>query len=319
MKASRISFIVTALTLVSADAAPLYKVIDLSGGSSAGRFVVADLPDAPAGGWTDEYKTTKLVLRRIEPGVFLMGSPKDEFGRRPNENQHSVTITRPFYLGVFEVTQRQWELVKGGRPSKFNAEPWATRLVEQVSYDHVRGSSAGSRWPASAEVDANSFLGVLRAKTGLSFDLPNEAQWEYACRAGTTSALNSGKNLEKPEMDAGMTEVGRYWYNGGCKSFRPSQDLPENTTVVGSYRPNAWGLYDMHGNVCEWCLDWYQDDLAKAVDPVGPAAETQRVNRGGSWSFWAIFCRSAHRCKNAPGGCGANSDCVGFRLCLAEK
>ena len=112
-----------------------------------------------AGEWPDEYKTTKLVLRRIEAGTFTMESPTDELGRMDDETQHEVTLTKPFYLGVFEVTQAQWELAMGSNPSAY---PGATRPMEQVSYNDIRGSSAGAGWPGSSAVGEGSFLGALR-------------------------------------------------------------------------------------------------------------------------------------------------------------
>ena len=239
-----------------------YLVIDLSGGPNAASYPVSNLTDIPSGGWTDEYKTTKLVLRRIDPGTFAMGAPTGEAGRSTYDKApHEVTLTHPYYIGVFELTQRQWELVMGNRPSLFtNSTVYATRPVECVSYNHIRGANLGAWWPQMNAVDETSFMGKLRAKTGRLFDLPTEAQWEYACRAGTATALNSGKNLSAATgVDANMAEVGRYYYNSG--SFDNSYDYggteETGTAKVGSYLPNAWGLYDMHGNVDEVCLDWY--------------------------------------------------------------
>ncbi len=287
--------------------AELYMVVDVSSGANATSYPVSYLNQVPDGGWTDEYKTTKIVLRFIEQGTFIMGSPSDELGRWSGEDLHQVTITRPFYMGVFEVTQKQWKLVMGNNPSylKGNARP-----VEYVSYNMIRGSSNGSKWPASSDVDATSFIGKLRAKTGLAtFDLPTEAQWEYACRAGTTTALNSGKNLTETGSCTNMDEVGNYSYNtdGGKGGYLQH-------TTVGSYLPNAWGLYDMHGNVWEWCLDWWKYYLGTTavIDPVGDSSGSLRLLRGGSWRDYARDCRSAYRGHGlAPSG--FNSD-YGFRL-----
>ncbi len=289
-----------------------YMVIDLSGGVNATSYPISYLAEVPSGGWTDEYKTTKLILRRIPSGTFLMGSPSDEQGRYYYdwESLHQVTISKSFYIGIYEVTQKQWELVMGDNPSEYTGK---ARPVEKVSYDMIRGSLNGIRWPSSSDVDATSFMGTLRTKTSLkTFDLPTEAQWEYACRAGTTTALNSGKDLTGTSSCVNMDEVGRYYYTqsdgkGGCSEH----------TTVGSYLPNAWGLYDMHGNVCEWCLDWFSTSLGTVpvTDPVGASSGSFRVSRGGFWYGGANRCRSADRSlydySTTRGG--------GFRLCCSAR
>ncbi len=295
-----------------------YLVVDLSGGTGAQSYPVSYLSAVPAGGWTDEHKTTKLVLRRIPAGTFTMGSPEDELGRQSSETQHQVTLTQDFYIGVFEVTQRQWELVMGNRPSYFNnATYYQTRPVEQVSYYEIRENPANSDdpavdWPANSAVNATAFMGRLRVKTGLeSFDLPTESQWEYACRAGTTTALNSGKNLTVFNCP-NMSEVGRYWYNGGS-SYSQGCEPSAATALAGSYLPNAWGLYDMHGNVIEWCLDWYGTYPGSVHDPFGAASGSARVLRGGSWFAYdgVLYCRSASRSNCDPAY--RNYFNVGFR------
>ena len=286
-----------------------YLVVDLSGGSSATSYPIrysATGPDLS----DDICRTTELWLRRIPSGSFTMGSPSDEVGRLSNETQHEVLLTEDFYIGVFECTQKQYKLVMGTNPSEYTGD---TRPVERVSYNMIRGtgSTAGAGWPVYGHaVDADSFMGVLQAKTGLTFDLPTEAQWEYACRAGTTTALNSGKNLSSTNEDANMAEVGRYSYNKSDGKGGYSQH-----TKVGSYRPNNWGLYDMHGNVWEWCLDWKQEDLGNdaVTNPMGASSGSYRVQHGGSWGTdHAARCRSAYRNSLAPSG--DNKGNHGFRV-----
>jgi RNA polymerase sigma factor (sigma-70 family) len=286
-----------------------YLVIDISGGPSASNYPVGYLSALPSGGWTDEHKTTKLVMRKIPAGTFTMGSPSNELGRyelgrNDHETQHTVTLTKAFYIGVFEVTQRQWELVMGNRPSFFTSSRYyLTRPVEQVSYYDVRenadsNSTISTSWPASGAVGATSFMGKLRAKTGLAtFDLPTEAQWEYACRAGTTQALNSGHNLTDKERDARMETVGRYQERSNDANCATNT----GTATVGLYRANAWGLYDMHGNLAEWCLDWFGMYSGNAQDPAGELhSEAGRVLRGGVWGNRAEYCRSASRDRVSP-------------------
>ena len=307
------------LTAATAPAKSLYLVVDLSGGTNAVSYPVSHLDAAPQGGWANEYKTSKLVLRRIDPGTFTMGCPITEAGYNGGEAvPHKVTITNSFYIGVFEVTQKQYELVTGLTPSSYKGD---MRPVEDVSWNHIRGESAEFNWPMSNKVDEVSFIGLLRAKTGIkTFDLPTEARWEYACRAGTTNALNNGKEMTncRSGTDPQVDEVGRYYFNRGAKNQKGKTNAHE---IVGSYKPNAWGLYDMHGNVWEWCLDWYQGrgsfDSKPRTDPVGPRWGSGRVQRGGSWSGGATDCRSASRNSWSPAGRHNN---YGFRLsCSIEK
>ena len=287
-----------------------YLVIDLSGGTQAASYPVSYLSDVPSGGWSDDYKTTKMVMRLIPAGTYIMGSPEGEVGRKDNETQHKVTLTKPFYAGVFEVTQKQYELVTGSTPSEHQGD---ARPVERVSYNMLRGTDKGAGWPANNEVDGTSFFGILRAKTGLSFDLPTEAQWEFACRAGTTTALNSGKNLTSTNEDANMNEVGRYGYDKSDGKGGYSEH-----TTVGSYLPNAWGLYDMHGNVYEWCLDWSGEYGGNAVDPKGLSNGSSRRQRGGAWNQnTGITCRSAY-CSNGNRPFANTSNQGGFRVFLVQ-
>ena len=292
-----------------------YLVIDLSGGPEAKKYPVTYLADVPKDGWTDEYKTGKLVMRRIEPGTFVMGSPKEELGRNVDENQHEITLTQAFYIGVFEVTQRQWERVMGDWPSFFNnAKCRDDRPVEKVSYNDIRGSNTGAEWPASSKADATSFMGKLRARAGLmAFDLPTESQWEYACRAGTTTALNSGKNLTSTNSCPNLAELGRYADNSGDGA--QNGDTKVGTAEVGSYLPNSWGLYDMYGNVWDWCLDWSVTYPSMDSDPKGAGSGSRRVGRSGAWNRDAKHCRSAKRGYGNP---LYKYDYSGFRVAMTS-
>ena len=293
-----------------------YLVIDLSGGPDAEHYPVR-YTSIPPLMHLNTIRTTELWLRRIPAGSFMMGSPVDELGHQRRETQHQVVLTEVFYLGIFECTQKQWELVMGNNPAYFKGD---MRPVEQVQYQAVRGSSptGGAGWPAYwHRVDPNSFMGRLQAKTGLTFDLPTEAQWEYACRAGTPTSLNSGLDIRVLKEDPFMAEVGRYSYNAKDGKGKDEQGKYEYTqhTKVGLYRANNWGLYDMHGNVWEWCLDWFAEEFAPdaVTDPEGPATGSHRVLRGGDWQCPAQHCRSAYGVNLNPGG--VNRTCsAGFRV-----
>jgi formylglycine-generating enzyme required for sulfatase activity len=231
-----------------------------------------------------------MKFRLIPPGTFLMGSPEDEEDRDEDEYQHEVRLTRAFYLGVYPVTQAEWTSVMGSNPSWFSSsgdgsdevsgQDTSHFPVEQVSWD-----------------DAQEFLGKLNASHGMSgvrYRLPSEAEWEYACRAGTISPFSFGNvlNGDKANCD------GDFPY--GTSSTGP--DLGR-TSVVGSYGANGFGLSDMHGNVDEWCQDWYGGDYyssSPSEDPAGPSSGSSRVLRGGSWLYSANFCRSAYRNHGAP-------------------
>ena len=273
---------------------PLYCVVDLSGGANASSYPVTYLDTPPSGGFnTDEYKTTKLVLRRIPAGSFTMGSPTNEYRRYTNEIQHKVTLTKAFYIGLFEVTRSQYMLVmeSNSAGSKYP--------VVNVSWNTIRGNT---NWPASSAVSASSFMGRLRARTGLEFDLPTEAQWEYACRAGTMTAFSYGASENGDYM--------WYYYNaapdGAPAASRVSRE-------VGMKKPNAWGLYDMHGNVEEWCLDRYTLNLGTAAvtDPKGASSGSYRLTRGGNCQDYGYDCRSAYRGGAEPENWHSR---LGFRL-----
>lgn len=250
------------------------------------------LDSAPLAGWSNEYKTTKLLMRRIEPGEVLLGGVKP------------VTISEPFYMGVFEVTQKQYELVNGS-----SLECWSMgemRPVDNVKYNAIRGASKGSKWPSGVEFDSSSWLGKLKTKVGVSLDLPTEAQWEYACRAGTVGRFNNGGSSV-----ADLSKLGRWKGNtkdglGGYTNYH---------TTVGAYFPNAWGLFDMHGNVMEWCLDWYGTLNSDPVnDWAGANSGSYRVLRNGGAISQDTKVESSYRDNNIN---LIGTPCYGFRLCRA--
>ncbi len=298
-----------------------YMVVDLSGGVDALEYPVTYLNGVPEGGWTDKYKTGQLVLRLVPPGRFTMGSPSDELGRNSGsaETQHQVTLTKPFYIGIFELTQAQWFNVMG--TTKAELKSGNTIPANNVSYNEIRGTVNGAGWPAHNQVDANSFMGRLRSKANMMFDLPTEAQWEYACRAGTSTALNNGKNLTATGGNrcSNLDEVA--WYSPRAGNY---------PTTVGNYLPNIWGVYDMHGNNWEWCLDWLQNDLGsrEAEDPKGPNSGSSRVLRGGghcdqgSHSSYGRggpqYCRSAARWGYSPNS-GSNYSTLIFGECFSFR
>jgi formylglycine-generating enzyme required for sulfatase activity len=201
-----------------------------------------------------------MQFKLIPAGTFEMGEGKEA---------HAVALTQPFHLGVYEATQEQYEKVTGTNPSKFKGPQ---NPVEQVSWD-----------------DAVEFCRKLSGSpaekaAGYVYRLPTEAEWEYACRAGTTTKYSFGDS---------DSELGDYaWYD---------ENSGKTTHPVGGKKPNGWGLYDMHGNVWEWCQDWHGDYPSRSVtDPTGAASGSLRVYRGGSWHYISGLCRSAYRSGTAP-------------------
>ncbi|MGR9108909.1 MAG: formylglycine-generating enzyme family protein [Gammaproteobacteria bacterium] len=235
------------------------------------------------------YKSVPQTFRWIPAGRFLMGSPEDEPERFDNEKQHEVTLSRGFWLGDAACTQALWEAVMGENPSRFQE---LERPVERVSWDNVQ-----------------EFIRKLNAEvSGLSLRLPGEAEWEYACRAGTTTPFSFGDNIT-PEQ---VNYDGNYPYASGSKGL-----YREETVAVKAMPCNRWGLYEMHGNVWEWCQDWYGEYPAGLVtDPTGPAEGGARVLRGGGWLYRAGWTRSAYRSGDLPGNRGSSG---GFRLARGQS
>jgi len=227
----------------------------------------------PAGTKEPFTNTIGQTFVYIRPGTFMMGSPAEERNRSEDEARHSVTLTRGFYMQTTEVTQYQWQTIMGKNLAYF-CECGSQCPVESVSWEDVQG-----------------FIKILNQRPGTHrYRLPTEAEWEYAARAGSTGPFAG-------TIDA----MGWYRNNAGGK-----------THPVGKKRPNAWGLYDMHGNVSEWVHDWYAEYRSgRVTDPKGPSKGYFRVNRGGGWDMPAFGCRSAQRIINGPGSIAST---MGFRL-----
>ena len=294
----------------------LYCIVDLSPGPNAKKYSVSYRSSVPVGGWTDLCKTSRLVLRRIDPGTFIMGeNQKDE--------SHRVTLTKPFYIGVFEVTQKQYELVTGGNPSKHKGP---MRPVTDISISQLRGSCIEYDWPTSRKVAPNSFMGYIRKRTGLDgFELPTEAQWEYACRAGTTTLRYDGSDTNDFE---GWMKLGRLTYNQKARGWQESTadfkkhkpdgkgGYMERHTSVGMYKPNAWGLYDMYGNVWELCVSRKYETFGR--DPLGKlnGPKDYRPRRGNSWNTGMNYRPSASYFTSFQALPWDRWDDTGFRLVL---
>jgi len=254
-----------------------YLVIDVSGGANASMYPYEYATTAPSVSSAVD-KQSKIWLRYIPKGSFNY------------QGTTATTISKPYYAGVYEVTQGQYEKVMGNNPcSTSSSGRGASYPVHWVSYDMIRGSNWGREYgtasgveqPYSNRVDSTSFMGRLRAKTGLQADLLTEVQWEYACRAGTTNNDTNVPGVAK-------TDVAWCYENSGNTAHE-----------VGLKRPNAWNLYDMLGNEWEWCRDWYSSGY--------------RVLRGGGWSSNASYATCAGRSYYAPSRTGSNS---GFRLAV---
>jgi formylglycine-generating enzyme required for sulfatase activity len=264
-------------------------------------------------GESDEFVNSlgmKFVL--IPPGTFLMGSPPEEEGRLIDEGPvHEVEITQPYYLGVYQVTQAEYERVMGMNPSWFSSSGQGK--------DQVKGQDT-RRFPVEfvSWEDAVEFCRKLsempeEKKHGRTYRLPTEAEWEYSCRGGASDSkpfyFKDGPTSWLSSTQANFE--GNYPYGGAAKGPYLARPTP-----VGSYQPNAFGLFDMHGNVWEWCADWFDNkyyEKSPKKDPQGPEKGKRRVLRGGSWSLIGWLCRAAYRTSLEPGNRG---DFIGFRVLL---
>jgi formylglycine-generating enzyme len=220
----------------------------------------------------------------IPPGSFIMGSRKDEENRLSGEDRHLVNVPAGYYLSTFPVTQGQWQATTGANPSRFPGDP--TRPVEQVSWD-----------------ECVSFCSRLGEVDGLRVCLPTEEVWEYACRAGTATQFHFGEALSAAQANFDVDHMHRREKGWGTWW---------GTTPVDRFPPNPWGLYDLHGNVWEWCQDWYEgfpSSLPDVFPPHGPF----RGLRGGGWNAAPAHCRAGRRNRGTP---GSGFHAFGFRVCL---
>jgi len=240
------------------------------GGKATMKFTLL-----PAGEFMMGSKlSAEEVARRFAPGGatgvvrITAGDFTDEHPRR------QVTISTPFYMGVMEVTRAQWKVLK-------HTQPWSGQSYTRDKADHAASYISWN--------DATEFCKALSKKTGRTVRLPTEAEWEYACRAGTTTAFNCGDDSSR------LGDYAQYRGNTHEKKEKYAHS-------AGAKKPNTWGLYDMHGNVYEWCADWYADSYANADtrDPKGPATGKERVARGGSWRSVPPHCRAARRTRFSP-------------------
>lgn len=317
------------VTAWSLDNPPDYMVVDISAGAKPDTQKYYPAVDFLPGGiiGNSDYRESSLVMRKVPAaGVeWMMGSIAESGRNQANEASHKVRIDENYYLGVFPVTQSQWALIQPSRqfPSCFQYEAdkkW--RPVENICYNEIRLSNSettGSSdyyWPNNPH--QNSFLGRLRTKTGIDFDMPSEAQWEYACRAGNGEGRwGDGSDYTSSATDANLTRLACYGraniQNSVSEGNTTWSAADGGTMPVGTHEQNAWGFYDMHGNIFEWCLDWFENDISKHggdvnIDPDAPAKNlsgvdgTYRVWRGGSYRHSAAACRSAYRTEGIVNG-----------------
>jgi formylglycine-generating enzyme required for sulfatase activity len=251
-----------------------------------------------------EIPDLQMKFVRLEAGEFLMGSPADEVGRRDNELQHRVRLTKPFYIATMEVSQIQYKTIMGSRPSFFHGDDLP---AENMSWD-----------------EAVSFCEKLSAREGRKFRLPTEAEWEYAARAGKKGPVSGTGKLDEMAWQANNSgtrplDSAKLWDTDPDNYFERLADNAARTRAVGRGTPNDWGLHDMQGNVCEWVADWYSatwfSEPAAAVDPRGPKESDlgSRVIRGGAWSSDPRNCRVAFRDWNTP---DSRSGSRGFRVVM---
>ena len=295
------------VTAWATSAPPDYMAVSLVATNTVRYYV--DKYAVIGGDTNDIYKTDWMLFRKIPAaGVkYRMGSPETETGRNAaREAAHIVELTYDYYLAVYELTQRQYINIHTGKVStsffKVTSD-FPMRPVECTTFDSIRGSASGGyNWPANGHsVNPKSTLGLLRTRTGngLVFDLPTEAQWEYACRAGSGTAYGFSDSFGNDR-----THI-RSYLIGGTDGGNSNQTAAQGGSgIVGSLLPNAWGLYDMLGNVSEACLDWYEGNNTTCDPELGPSTSSsaRRVRRGGAWNNGYVEVRSAFRSPRDPGG-----------------
>lgn len=277
---------------------PDYMVVDLAVENAEPRFYVSESA-LPNGGLAnrEEYLKNKLVMRRIPAAgvTWRMGSPTTEPGRITDgrEDQRDITFTNDYFMAIYTVSQGQQMTAINQNTAFPDHRTNDTMVVNNTNYNQLRGSPGDNiDWPTTGhDVKADSILGKWRAKTGIDFDLPTSAQWEYACRAGSGTAFCCGVDL--PSSDPVLyPELNAYAWYGGANGTSKG-----NIQLIGLKKPNDWGLYDMHGNMYEACLDWFSSsyDSSDTIEPVGASsnAENKRVYRGGTYNGRANACRSA--------------------------
>ena len=299
------------VTAWATNAPPNYLVIGLTEPYPANYYETAE--QVPDGVTNEVYKTTKLVMRKIPAKgvVWRMGSPSTEPQRGGNETAHMVTLGDDYYMGVYPVTQKQYATVMSGKnPSKRVGD---LQPVENFLWgDDLMGYHAAGK-PDDMAFDDWSFIGTLRSKLNFVFNLPTEAQWEFACRAGCGAGLYTGKEVTTSDKAfcPNVDEVA--WFGDENTGAQGNTTAPQ---PVGLKLPNDWGLYDMLGNVNEYCLDWYGDYPTvpageSLLDPKGPDSGERRIVRGGDFWYRASHCRCAYRQSQKP---GARGDSVGVRV-----
>ena len=322
---SRIRAVVKAWAL---DNPPDYMVVDISGSARPNTWRYYPDADSVPGGvlGNEAYRKTALLMRKIlaRDVTWTMGSIGEDGRNVTYETSRMVSLTNDYYMAVFETTQEQWRQVMGEWPvarSKSNQESYnftnalyrAMRPAQNISYNEIRTSGSynaynvGNDFPNAPH--ENSFLGKLRARTGVDFDLPSEAQWEFACRAGNGEGF-----WGDGAVYMSTTMPGRYLKNGAVEpdgsnlqSFDYDCGPESGTAICGSYAPNSWGLYDMHGNLAEYCIDWFQAswpagigaspnvNLSNPAQCLDGTTGTVKTKRGGCWTYQVWNCRSASR------------------------